>query len=140
MSVTISAQKWCSVRLYLKLSVGTRTSYLRYLCLFVHSGVQHILYWYIKLAPTNFRWPKTYNFRPRWLAQLILRTSWNDQYLLSRYLVKLKLHLHDNVIILNDWLSLSAVFMAKTSLQASCLLTNVFIAKIERANGKRLTF
>jgi hypothetical protein len=44
MSVTISAQKWCSVCLYLKLSVGTRTSYLRYLCLFVHSGVQHILY------------------------------------------------------------------------------------------------
>ena len=32
--------KWCSVRLYLQLLV---MSYLCYLCLFPHSGVQHIL-------------------------------------------------------------------------------------------------
>ena len=33
----------CSVRLYLQLSVGGFMSYLRYLCLFAYSGVQHIL-------------------------------------------------------------------------------------------------
>jgi len=42
MSVMISAQKRCSVCLYLQLFVGGIKSYLRYLCLFVHSGVQHI--------------------------------------------------------------------------------------------------
>jgi hypothetical protein len=35
--------KWCSVRLYLHLFVGGLMSYLRYLCLFAYSGVQHIL-------------------------------------------------------------------------------------------------
>jgi len=34
---------FCSVRLYLKLFVGELVSYLHYLCLFVYSGVQHIL-------------------------------------------------------------------------------------------------
>jgi hypothetical protein len=43
MSVTISALKRYSVRLYLQLFVGGLMSYLRYLCLFVHSGIQHIL-------------------------------------------------------------------------------------------------
>jgi hypothetical protein len=43
MSVTISAQKRCSVRLHLQLFVGWLMSYLRYLCLFAYSGVQHIL-------------------------------------------------------------------------------------------------
>ena len=33
----------CSVPLYLQLFVGGLMSYLRYLCLFVYSGVQHIL-------------------------------------------------------------------------------------------------
>ena len=33
----------CSVRLYLQLFVGGPISYLLYLCLFAHSGVQHIL-------------------------------------------------------------------------------------------------
>jgi hypothetical protein len=37
-------QNRCSVRLYLKLFVGERMSYLRYLCLFVYSGVHtHIM-------------------------------------------------------------------------------------------------
>jgi hypothetical protein len=40
--ITISAQKLYSVGLYL-LFVGGTMSYIRYLCLFVHSGVQHIL-------------------------------------------------------------------------------------------------
>jgi hypothetical protein len=35
--------KRCSVHLYLQLFVGGFRSYLRYLCLFVHSGVEHIL-------------------------------------------------------------------------------------------------
>jgi len=35
--------KRCSVRLYLQLFVGELMSYLRYLCLFAYSGVQHIL-------------------------------------------------------------------------------------------------
>ena len=35
--------KRCSVRLYLKLFVGGLMSYLCYLCLLAHSGVQHIL-------------------------------------------------------------------------------------------------
>ena len=39
MSVMISALKRCSVRLYLQLFM----SYLRYLCLLAHSGVQHLL-------------------------------------------------------------------------------------------------
>jgi len=43
MSVTISTSKRCSVRLYLKLVIGGCMSYLRYLCLFAYSGVQHIL-------------------------------------------------------------------------------------------------
>ena len=34
--------KRCSVRLYLQLFVGGCMSYLRYLCLLAHSGVQHI--------------------------------------------------------------------------------------------------
>ena len=42
MPVTISAWKWCSVRLFLRLFVGGRMSYLRYLCLFAYCGVQHI--------------------------------------------------------------------------------------------------
>ena len=33
----------CLVRLYLQLFVGGLISYLRYLCLLAHSGVQHIL-------------------------------------------------------------------------------------------------
>ena len=48
MSVTISAYKLCSVRLYLpppspQLFVGLLMSYFRCLCLLVHSGIQHIL-------------------------------------------------------------------------------------------------
>ena len=42
-NLTISAYKWCSIRLCLRLFVGLLISYLRYLCLFTHSGVQHIL-------------------------------------------------------------------------------------------------
>jgi hypothetical protein len=38
-SVTISALKRCSARFYPQLFVGGRMSYLRHLCLFVHSGV-----------------------------------------------------------------------------------------------------
>jgi hypothetical protein len=40
MSVTISAYKRCLVRFYLQLFVGGLMSYIRYLCLFVYSGVQ----------------------------------------------------------------------------------------------------
>ena len=36
-------EKRCPVRLYLQLFVGGRILYLCYLCLFAHSGVQHIL-------------------------------------------------------------------------------------------------
>jgi len=43
MSVTISAYKLCSGRLYLKLFLGGLMSYLRYLCLLAFIGVQHIL-------------------------------------------------------------------------------------------------
>ena len=43
MSVMISSYTRCPVRLYLQLFVGGLVSYLRYLCLLVHSGVQHIL-------------------------------------------------------------------------------------------------
>jgi hypothetical protein len=43
LSVTISAYQRCSVRLYLQLFVGWSMSYSRDLCLFTHSGVQHIL-------------------------------------------------------------------------------------------------
>jgi len=48
-SVTISAYRRCSVGLYLQLFVGVEggwgevMSYVRYLCLFTHSGVQSIL-------------------------------------------------------------------------------------------------
>jgi len=35
--------KQCSVRVYRQLFVGGLMSYLHYLCLFAHSGVQHIL-------------------------------------------------------------------------------------------------
>ena len=43
MSITISAQERCLVCLYLQLFVGGVMYYLRYMCLFAHSGVQHIL-------------------------------------------------------------------------------------------------
>jgi len=43
MSVTISANIRCSVRVYLQLFVGGSMSYVRYLCLFAYSGVQDIL-------------------------------------------------------------------------------------------------
>ena len=43
MPVTFFAWKLCSVRLYTWLFVGGWMSYLRYLCLIAHSGVQHIL-------------------------------------------------------------------------------------------------
>ena len=36
-------KKPCSIRLYLQLFVGGLMSYLRYLCLLAHSGVQYIL-------------------------------------------------------------------------------------------------
>ena len=42
-SVAVSAQERCSVRLYLQLFVGGLMSYLRYLYLFTLSGVHHIL-------------------------------------------------------------------------------------------------
>ena len=42
MSVTISAYKRCSVPLYRQLFVGGFMSYLRYVCLFGYSSVQHI--------------------------------------------------------------------------------------------------
>jgi len=35
--------KRCSVRLYLQLFEGGLMSYLRYMCLVAHSGIQHIL-------------------------------------------------------------------------------------------------
>ena len=41
--ITISTIKRCSVRFYLQLFVRGLMSYLRYLCFFAHSGVQHIL-------------------------------------------------------------------------------------------------
>ena len=43
MYVTISTYNRCSVRLYLRLLLGGRLSYLRYLCLFAHCCVQRIL-------------------------------------------------------------------------------------------------
>ena len=46
MSVTISALKRCLVRLYLQLFVGGLMLYLRYMCVFAHSGVQHTLCWF----------------------------------------------------------------------------------------------
>jgi hypothetical protein len=41
--VTIYVWKRCPVRLFLQLYVGGLMSYLSYLCLLAHSGVQHIL-------------------------------------------------------------------------------------------------
>ena len=43
MPATIFAYKLCSVRIYLQLFIGGFMSYLSYLCLFVHSGIHHIL-------------------------------------------------------------------------------------------------
>ena len=43
MSVTVSLKKRYSVRFCLQLSVGRHMSYLRYFCLFMYSGVLHIL-------------------------------------------------------------------------------------------------
>ena len=43
MSFAISAYKRDSVRLYYQFFIDGCMSYLRYLCLFVYSGVQHIL-------------------------------------------------------------------------------------------------
>ena len=45
MSVTISAITKCSVLLYLQLFVGELMSYLRYICLFAYSGLQHIVFY-----------------------------------------------------------------------------------------------
>ena len=43
MSIKISTLKLCPFRPYLQLFVGGYMLYVRYLCLFVYSGVQHIL-------------------------------------------------------------------------------------------------
>jgi hypothetical protein len=43
MFVTISALKGCAVHLYLRLFVGGIMPFLRYLCLLVYGGVQHVL-------------------------------------------------------------------------------------------------
>jgi hypothetical protein len=43
LSITISTLKRCSVRLYHQLFVGGCMSYSCDLCLFTHSGIQHIL-------------------------------------------------------------------------------------------------
>ena len=45
MSVTISAITKCSVLLYPQLFVWGLMSYLRYICLFAHSGFQHIVFY-----------------------------------------------------------------------------------------------
>ena len=45
MFCTISAYKRCSVRLYFQFFVWGFMSYLHYLCLFEHSGVQHVWCW-----------------------------------------------------------------------------------------------
>ena len=45
MSVTISALKRCSVRLYLQLFIGGLMPYLRCLCLLVYIGAQHTFLW-----------------------------------------------------------------------------------------------
>jgi hypothetical protein len=45
MSVTISAITKCSVLLYPQLFVGGLMSYLRYICLFAYSGLQHIVFY-----------------------------------------------------------------------------------------------
>jgi hypothetical protein len=55
MSVTISACKRCSYRLYRQLFVGGLMSYLRYLCLLAHSGVQQILRFVLLLFLRHFR-------------------------------------------------------------------------------------
>jgi hypothetical protein len=57
MSVTISAYKRCSVRLYIQLFVGGIMSYLRYLCLLAHSAVQHSLcrvFCFVCLRPVSY--------------------------------------------------------------------------------------
>jgi len=46
----------CLVRLYLKLFAGVLMSYLCYLCLFAHSGVQHILCCVFLLLCFQFLW------------------------------------------------------------------------------------
>jgi hypothetical protein len=75
--------KRCWVRLYLLLFVEGLMFYLRYLCLFAHSGVQHILYWVFfclvfSLSCCQFLW--IVNFL---LPSLIIRISyyqWADTY------------------------------------------------------------
>ena len=44
-NATISALKWSSVRRYLQSCVRGLKTYIRYLCLLGHSGVEHILYY-----------------------------------------------------------------------------------------------
>ena len=49
-------KRWCSVRLYLQLFVGELWYYLRCLCLFTYSGVQHILCYMLCILCCHFFW------------------------------------------------------------------------------------
>ena len=58
-SFTIAAKTISSVRLYLQQFVGGRMSYLRYLCLSVFGGVQHILcyvFFFLRTLCCQFIW------------------------------------------------------------------------------------
>ena len=56
-SLRLTNIKRCSVRLYLQLFVGGFMSYLRYLCLFTYSVVQHILCCVFVLLPVSLDCP-----------------------------------------------------------------------------------
>ena len=67
----------CSVRLYFQLFVWGLMSYLRYLCLFAHSGVQHTygcVFVFLRLLPVSLDCPLLLPLRYSLKFKYILQT------------------------------------------------------------------
>ena len=107
MSVTNSAWKRCSVRLDLQLFVGWRMSYLLYFCLFVHSGVQHMLccVWFVLLIfvlPVSpgcyFRLPLRYSLTFIYhTINYLSHVNHSVPYLTTRFIIVYKLFFVVNI-------------------------------------------
>jgi hypothetical protein len=101
MSIMISAKKRCSVRLYLQLFVGGLMSNLRYLCLFVHRGVEDILCLFVFVLCTlccQFLWI-VHLWLPLQYSLMFINkpSSWKSLWQLSKeFLKKMKIKILKN--------------------------------------------
>ena len=105
MSFTISMSKQCSGRLYLLLFEEGLMSYLRYLCLLVYSGVQHILccvfvlfFFDLSLLPVSLDSP--FLIAPSVFSNIYLYMHITFV-LLMTMLLKMYMHTYQNIFFFN---------------------------------------